>query len=77
LVAVTTVMLLLPRPVRLMVGYLLGAWMISLTLGLIIVFTLNHSGAVSTTQHTFSPAADIALGVLALVCRVGSALRRL
>jgi Sap, sulfolipid-1-addressing protein len=66
LVAATTVMLLLERPVRLMTGYLLGACTASLTCGMIIVFALPHSSTASTTQHTLSPLADIALGTLAL-----------
>jgi Sap, sulfolipid-1-addressing protein len=67
LVAATTVMLLLPNPAKLMGGYLLGALMTSITLGLVIVFSLSNSGAVNTTQNTLSPAADIALGGIALI----------
>jgi len=67
LVAATTVMLLLDRPARLMSGYLLGAYMTSITLGLIIVFSLSGSSASNTTENTLSPAADIGLGALALV----------
>jgi hypothetical protein len=65
LLAATTVMLLLDHPKRLLVGYLLGAVMTSVTLGLVIVFTLD--GSASTAQHTLSPAMDLALGVLLLV----------
>jgi hypothetical protein len=67
LVAASTVMMLLPNPVRLMLGYLLGALLTSVTLGLVIVFTLEGSDAVSTTENTLSPAATITLGVIALV----------
>jgi Sap, sulfolipid-1-addressing protein len=67
LVGATTVMLLLPRPTRLMLGYLLGALMTSITLGLVIVFSLSDSSASSTTQHTVSPAVDIALGGILVV----------
>lgn len=67
LLAVTTMMLLLPSPGRLMLGYWLGAMMTSITLGLVIVFSLEGSGAVGTTKHTLSPIADLALGGLALV----------
>jgi hypothetical protein len=67
LIAATTVMLLLPHPKRLMLGYLLGAYTMSIPLGLVIVFTLSGSSLVHTTQHTLSPAVDIALGVIALV----------
>ena len=43
LLAATTVMLLLPRPAKLMLGYLVGALMMSITLGLLIVFNLSGS----------------------------------
>ncbi|HJS94066.1 MAG TPA: GAP family protein [Solirubrobacteraceae bacterium] len=66
LVAATTVMLLLDRPVRLMGGYLLGAYITSVTLGLIIVFSLSDSSAASTTENTLSPAVDIGLGAVFL-----------
>jgi hypothetical protein len=67
LLAATTVMLMLPHPKRLLLGYLLGAAMTSITLGLVIVFTLQDSGLVSTTQHQLGPCSDLALGCLALV----------
>ena len=67
LVAATTVMLLLPSPSRLMLGYLLGAYLTSITLGIVIVFSLTNSSTTNTTENTISPAVDIALGVLALV----------
>jgi hypothetical protein len=67
LLTVTTIMLMLDRPRALMLGYLLGAYITSITIGLIIVFSLSSSSAVDTTQHTISPAADIGLGLLALV----------
>jgi len=67
LVAATTVMLLLDKPSRLMLGYLLGAYVTSITLGLVIVFSLSNSSTTNTTENTLSPAVDIALGFLALV----------
>jgi hypothetical protein len=67
LLTATTVMLLLPSPKRLLLGYLLGAYMTSITLGLVIVFALEDSGAVDTAKDTISPAADIALGAILLV----------
>ncbi len=66
LLGATTVMLLLDRPARLMMGYLAGAWLTSLTLGLVIVFSFSSSSATSTTQNTISPVVDIALGALFL-----------
>ena len=67
LVAATTVMLLLPSPGKLMLGYLLGAYLTSITLGLVIVFSLSNSSTTNTTENTISPAVDIALGLIALI----------
>ena len=50
-----------------MLGYLLGAYMTSITLGLVIVFELLDSGAVSTQKNTLSPSIDLALGGILLV----------
>lgn len=67
LVAATTVMLLLDRPARLMMGYLAGAYLTSITLGIIIVFSFSDSSAANTTENTISPVVDIALGAIALI----------
>jgi len=65
LLAAVTVMLVLPSPKRLLFGYLLGAMMTSVTLGLVIVFSLGgSSGGTSTAKRTVNPAVDIALGLL-------------
>jgi hypothetical protein len=66
LVAASTVMMLLRNPVRLMTGYLLGALLTSITLGIVIVYELKNSGLVSTAKHTLSPAATTTVGVLFL-----------
>jgi len=66
LVAATTVMLLLDKPAKLMIGYLLGAYITSITLGLVIVFSFSGSSTTNTTQNTISPAVDIGLGAVAL-----------
>src|SRR5262249_40970264 len=66
LVAATTVMLLLDKPAKLMMGYLLGAYITSITLGLVIVFSLSGSSASNTTENTLSPAVDIGLGAILL-----------
>jgi hypothetical protein len=66
LLAALTVMLLLPSPKRLMLGYLLGALMTSITLGLIVVFSLSGSSATSTSKSTISPLEDIVVGLLLL-----------
>jgi H+/Cl- antiporter ClcA len=65
LLAATTVMLLLDHPKRLLLGYLLGALMTSVTLGLVVVFATD--GSTGNTQHTLSPAMDLALGGILLV----------
>jgi Sap, sulfolipid-1-addressing protein len=70
LVGASTVMLLLPNPKRLMLGYLLGALMTSITLGLVIVYALKGSSTVSTTQNTISPGVDLALGAILLIAAV-------
>jgi hypothetical protein len=67
LVGASTIMMVLPNPKRLMLGYLVGAYMTSITLGLVIVFALQGSSAVNTTQSTVSPAVDLALGAIMLI----------
>src|ERR1700757_1642471 len=67
LVAASTLMMLLPNPRRLMLGYLLGALMTSITLGIVIVYSLEGTSTVSTTENPLSPAATMALGAIALV----------
>jgi hypothetical protein len=66
LLAAVTVMLLMPNPKRLMLGYLLGAYATSITLGLLIVFSLHGSGTESTSKHTVGPVEDLVVGVLCL-----------
>src|SRR5690348_11338302 len=67
LLAAVTVMLLLPNPKRLMFGYLLGAYVTSITLGMLFVFSLHDTESADTTQRTLSPLADIVLGLLLLL----------
>ncbi|HEX6744728.1 MAG TPA: GAP family protein [Solirubrobacteraceae bacterium] len=68
LLAATTIMLLLPHPQRLLLGYLLGALTTSVTLGLVIVFALDgESPATSAAKHTINPVWDVVLGALILV----------
>ena len=67
LVAASTLMMLLPNAKRLMFGYLLGALMTSITLGLLIISSPENSSAVATAKNTLSPAATLFLGVLALL----------
>ncbi len=67
LLAATTVMLLLPDPKRLMFGYLLGAYTTSITVGLVLVFTLQVSSTESTSKNTLSPVEDLVVGALAVL----------
>src|SRR4051794_35586720 len=62
-------MLVLPSPKRLLLGYLLGAMMTSITLGLIIVFSLDGSSSgTSSAKHTVNPVVDIAIGLIIAIC---------
>jgi hypothetical protein len=50
-----------------MLGYLLGAYVTSIALGLVIVFSASNSGTTSTTENTLRPVVDIALGAIGLI----------
>ena len=67
LLAAVTVMMLLPEPSRLMLGYLLGAYLTSIACGMLVVFSLSDTSAFGTSKRTLSPVEDIVLGCLALV----------
>jgi hypothetical protein len=67
LLTAATVMLLLPNPRRLMLGYLAGALTTGVLVGIAIVEWLPNSSAVGTTKHTVAPSIDFALGAIALI----------
>ena len=67
LLTATTVMLLLPNPKRLMLGYLGGAFTTGMVVGVAIVEWMNNSGVVDTTKNTVAPGIDFALGAIALI----------
>jgi hypothetical protein len=67
LFAAVMVMLLSTSAKRLMLGYLLGACMTSITVGLVILLALPESSGVSTARNSLSPAMDLALGLIALL----------
>jgi hypothetical protein len=73
LLAAVTVMMLLPDPKRLMLGYLLGSYLTSISVGLLIAFSLHGSGSVESARTTFTPAEDLVFGAIALI--VGLVLR--
>jgi hypothetical protein len=56
-----------------MLGYLLGAYLTSISVGLLIVFELHGTQAVSSARHTLTPAEDLVFGMIAIA--VGLALR--
>lgn len=66
LLGAVTVMLLLPHPKRLMLGYLAGAYITSITAGLLIVYKLHGTRAESTSKHSVSPVEDLVVGTIAL-----------
>jgi hypothetical protein len=67
LLAAVTIMMLMPHPKRLMLGYLLGAYTTSITSGCVVVFALGGSSSeTSGAKHTISPAEDILVGMLCL-----------
>lgn len=73
LLAAVTVMMLLPDPKRLMLGYLLGSYLTSISVGLLIAFSLHHSSGVESARTTLTPAEDLVFGAIALI--VGLVLR--
>jgi len=73
--AAVFVMILLPHRKRLMLGYLAGAYAISLAAGLAIVFSLHGSGAATTSGRILGPDEYIAAGAAALAIAFVLAIR--
>jgi hypothetical protein len=67
LLAAVTVMLFLPSPKRLLLGYLAGALLTSLTIGFLVVFVVDDASATSTAENSVSPSIDVALGLILLL----------
>jgi hypothetical protein len=67
-------MLVSARPKRLMLGYLLGAYTVSIPVGLAFVFAAGGSSAASTTRDTVKPVLDLILGIVVLLIALGLAL---
>ncbi|HVN59683.1 MAG TPA: GAP family protein [Gaiellaceae bacterium] len=69
LFAAAGLMLLLPNPKKLLLGFTIGALLTSIPLGLVIVFSARgtKSAAASTAQHKVNPGLDIAIGIGLLV----------
>ena len=66
-VAAITVMLLLPRPERLMFGYWLGAMLTGVASGSVIVFALKGTSAEHTTRHTVGPVVWLVVAALLVI----------
>jgi hypothetical protein len=64
LIAATTVMLLLPNPEQLMLGFWLGSMITSVSCGLGLVYALPGSSAAHTARHTVSPTVDLVIAAL-------------
>src|SRR5690349_3958482 len=73
LLAATTLMMLLPAPKRLMLGYLLGSYLTSIASGLLIAFSFHSSSSVESARTTFTPAEDLVFGAIFVI--VGLVLR--
>ncbi len=67
LLAAVTVMLALEKPKRLLTGYLIGAALTSISLGLVLVFASPSSSTSSTAKHSVNPVLNLVLGALILV----------
>jgi hypothetical protein len=67
LLAAVTIMMLLPDPRRLITGYLLGAYLTSIGLGMAIVFSLHGSSGVESSKKTLSPLEDLVFGAILLI----------
>jgi Sap, sulfolipid-1-addressing protein len=67
LLAAVTLMLFLPSPKRLLLGYLVGALLTSLSIGFVIVFVVHDSSGTSTARSTVSPSIDIVFGAILLL----------
>ena len=62
-----SVMLFLPSPKRLLLGYLAGALLVSLTIGFVVVFVVHDASSTSTARNAVSPSIDIAFGMVCLI----------
>jgi hypothetical protein len=67
LLAGVTIMMLLPEPRKLIAGFLLGAYLSSIGLGLAIVFSLHESAGVESGKKTLSPLEDLVLGAILVI----------
>ena len=69
-VAAIAVMLLLPGPERLMLGYWLGAMLTGVASGSVIVFALEGTAAEQTTRHTVGPVVWLVVAALLIIAAI-------
>jgi len=67
LLAVVIVSLRAAHPIRLLVSFLVGGLLTTMTIGLIVIYALQGSSLTSGSRSTFDPWLQIAVGVLALL----------
>jgi hypothetical protein len=67
LLAAVTIMMLLPDPRKLITGYLLGAYLTSIGLGMAIAFSLHNSSGVESSKKTLSPLEDLVFGAILVI----------
>ncbi len=67
LLAVVLFVLTRPNPVRLLAAFLVGAALTSISVGLVILYALNTSGAITESNHSVSPVIDLVAGALSLI----------
>jgi len=67
LVAVVIVALTRERPQRLLLGFLAGGLLTTITVGLLVVFLLSDSAIVNQSRSKTNPIVDFTVGVLALL----------
>ncbi|HKZ12232.1 MAG TPA: GAP family protein [Solirubrobacterales bacterium] len=67
LLAAVTIMMLLPEPRKLITGYLLGAYLTSIGLGMAIVFSLHNSSEVESSKKTLTPVEDLVFGAILVI----------
>ncbi|OJU86160.1 MAG: hypothetical protein BGO11_01115 [Solirubrobacterales bacterium 70-9] len=67
LLAAVTIMMLLPEPRKLISGYLLGAYLASIGLGMAIVFSLHDTSEVESSKKALSPIEDLVFGAILVI----------
>lgn len=70
LLAVVVVSLRATHPPRLLVSFLAGGLLATMTVGLVVVHALQDSSLTDRSQTTFDPWAEVAVGCLALLAAV-------